>query len=285
MLSTLFPRVIRLATTLRHFAVTTPRVTTASRHFAFPARAFAAAATVTKRKPVAAKSASKRSTAGASKSPSGKGRKTKAKKGKKPGKRVAKAAPKKRSRPVEKKVKEKLPQPPARPAGPYGLFTAANSVKYTKPPVTQEQFRQAASKLAADWQALPVEEKQVYYDDAARRLSEYHVALSEWSRDISYDMLRKINKQRRAKKQRNIRLAGHRDFIKPSNPYLIFVSDQRAIPENWDGAPASGIARQSWFVKKAASQWKKLSDAERATYVERAAKHNVAYRAQKAEAT
>jgi hypothetical protein len=106
--------------------------------------------------------------------------------------------------------------------------------------------------------------QQKYHDRAADLLKEYHITYEEWCRTITPELLRKINKQRRLKKKPRIHLRGHTDSVKPLNPYLIFLSDQRALAETWEGAPPPGRARQSWFVKKTAEQWQKLSAEEKA---------------------
>ncbi|KZT54252.1 hypothetical protein CALCODRAFT_519509 [Calocera cornea HHB12733] len=291
MFAALLPRIFvnaRVAIAPRAFAVSRVLPLT-PRPLLFPSRSFAATATATKRSSTSAKATSTRasgrpkgSTTGASKKAAPKTKRKKAATKKKPlAKKLAKKKPAKKTKKAKPKApKVVLPKPPNRGATTYGLFVKENFSKMGKPNMTRDEFFAASQALGAEWKALSDAEKQKYQQASDKSRKEGHLAFLEWAQGITPAVLRKINKQRRLKKKVQLRLPRHTDVVKPTNPFMIFVADQRALPESWEGAPTEGRAAQIWFARRSGEQWRSLSDTQKAPYFERTARHNAAYKAQ-----
>ncbi|KZO90633.1 hypothetical protein CALVIDRAFT_602794 [Calocera viscosa TUFC12733] len=286
MFAALVPRVFataRVAITPRAFVVSSRVLPLASRQFLFSSRSFAAAATATKRTSAPAKSSTTR-TSTKPKAASTKRKKAAPKKKKKaavkkPG-RGSLGRPRKAKKTVKPKAKVDLPTPPKKTASPYALWVKDYFAGRGKTSLTQAEFRALGAQLGAEWKALPEADKQKYSEAAAQSRKDYHAAFAEWSQNITYPVLRQINKQRRLRKKTNIHIPGHSELIKPTNSYIIYVSDQRALPEAWEGAPEGNQARMIWFARRSAERWGTFSEAQKDVYRERAKKHNVAYKAQ-----
>ncbi|KAJ7653340.1 hypothetical protein DFH06DRAFT_1205355 [Mycena polygramma] len=179
-----------------------------------------------------------------------------------------KAAPKKKAKKVVKKKapKKKVAVPKAPPRvlksqgppsrGPTSFFLFARDFRKTQP--HDASVTDIARAAGAAWRALSDSEKEAYLTRARaeRALAKVHV--DEYFANVDPDLLRRLNKQRAARKLPRIRSTIENTNKRPLSGFLRF-SLERRIP----GIP---VVQQS---KQRAQEWHALPEAEKAAYNKR----------------
>ncbi|KAJ1989355.1 hypothetical protein GGI25_006447 [Coemansia spiralis] len=200
-------------------------------------------------------------TASASAAPS-KGRKAAAKKAAKPKAKAKKPAKKPLS------PEETILEVPKAPAGSYLLFhmEKAKDSEFSSVGSITEMSRSTALK----WKLLSEDEKQKYFDQAKALRTEYEKMLVKWWRDVDLRLLDLENKRRR-RINRRVKAEGKgnklgllKDPLAPKRPTSAFF---HYLVGRMGDAEGNDLASRQKLSKQAASDWKGLSNAQKAPFV------------------
>ncbi|KAJ2620402.1 hypothetical protein GGI26_005045 [Coemansia sp. RSA 1358] len=216
-------------------------------------------------------------TASASAAPS-KGRKAAAKKAAKPKAKAKKPAKKplspeeSKNAPIEKGYLivyvVAILEVPKAPAGSYLLFhmEKAKDSEFSSVGSITEMSRSTALK----WKLLSEDEKQKYFDQAKALRTEYEKMLVKWWRDVDLRLLDLENKRRR-RINRRVKAEGKgnklgllKDPLAPKRPTSAFF---HYLVGRMGDAEGNDLASRQKLSKQAASDWKGLSNAQKAPFV------------------
>ncbi|KAH9975266.1 hypothetical protein BGW80DRAFT_1559158 [Lactifluus volemus] len=165
---------------------------------------------------------------------------------------------------AEKKKKKKIkiePKdlPPSRPGSAFILWYRDWYRSLPKAENIQTAQKNAATG-AQIWHALPDHDKQQYREKFNDLRTEYKQRLDEWRENIDPAIVRELNRRRVSKGLNRIRSAGDG---RPMSGFL------RYIRQVWEENPRTEGDHPAHFKamsERASSQWKAMSDAEKAKY-------------------
>lgn len=184
--------------------------------------------------------------------------------------KTKKATPKPRvaKKKVVKKVKKPEPRvkitaedrAPKRPLSSYFRFHKKYMVGLDRfdGETSQQYITRGAREAGASWTALSEAEKKPFRDEHAAEFEEYKKKKEEYDNTVNPDVIKEINRQRKIKGKKMIRVKNPH-FV--ATPYFIFLAEERAkIP------PLTTLAENMAFVKEGGRKWSAMSDEEKQHY-------------------
>ncbi|KAH9061180.1 hypothetical protein EDB87DRAFT_1612353 [Lactarius vividus] len=149
--------------------------------------------------------------------------------------------------------------PPKRPGGSFSLFFSEwirTQPKADGILASQNYVRQAAQT----WHTVSEDDKQRYKEKSESLMTEYNRRMEEWRKKIDPALLRELNRRRVAKGLPRIRgPSGDR-------PLSGFFRYLREVRENISREQAPDHFKATALAQRAGSQWKAMSEAEKAKY-------------------
>ncbi|KAH9991976.1 hypothetical protein BJV74DRAFT_835494 [Russula compacta] len=167
--------------------------------------------------------------------------------------------------------------PPKSPGSIYTLWFAEwyrSQPKIEGPQAAQNRIREAAKV----WHTISESDKQRYREKLYDLRAEYHRRLEEWRKQVDPGVLRELNLRRVASGRRRIRGPSSGRPIPGFFRYFLYVR-QHEYPRTEEDYKTYFRA----VAQRASSQWKAMSDAERAKYTDEAKADFAAWREKRAE--
>ncbi|KDQ16621.1 hypothetical protein BOTBODRAFT_30544 [Botryobasidium botryosum FD-172 SS1] len=157
--------------------------------------------------------------------------------------------------------------PPKGPGSPYVLYYLEQLGHSSEVP---------SARLADQrWRKLTDAKKQVWMEKSSLKRTEWKKELVQWKTQQTPEGLKQYRLQTR-KYRREIQAIQRASYatprpIFPQTGYMRFLSEYRADPKNWEGAPEGTSVherqvRPRYIIKHASAKWREMSDAEKAPY-------------------
>ncbi|KAF8483411.1 hypothetical protein DFH94DRAFT_721614 [Russula ochroleuca] len=164
-------------------------------------------------------------------------------------------------------------KPPKQPVNAYVLWIS-DWIR-SQPKIENLEVAQDTVKKGAQiWHTVPEHEKQRYQEKCDALRVEYYRRIEEWREKVDPSVLRELNRRRVAKGQKPIR-GGSEDDSRPLTGYLRYYMHVRdEYPRTEEDYPAYFKALST----RVSSQWKAMSDAEKAKYTDPARADFAAWR-------
>jgi len=108
------------------------------------------------------------------------------------------------------------------------------------------------------WNELPEDEKQQYREKTHALMDEYRRRMEEWREKVDPAVLRELNRRRVAK--------GHNRIRGPRRPMNGFVRFYMHVRSEYPRAEEDQKTHFKATAERASSQWRAMSDAEKAEY-------------------
>ncbi|KIM80125.1 hypothetical protein PILCRDRAFT_822639 [Piloderma croceum F 1598] len=231
----------------------------------------------------ATKPSAKRTTAGA---------------GAKTGTKKAAASKAKESKPNKKVVKEPVVQeakkpahlkltkadmPPTHPPNAWVLFFTKYIKGVTQPIVGIRGIPNLLKEAAALWNNMSDVEKQPYKDEVATLKAAFEIKRQSYFDSVPAGTLTEINRRRKDKGLPMVHKLVREEDRRPQTSFLRYLEDFRTTPDG-QALFASSKGARSWITSSAVTagqQWKAMTEAQKAPYVEAAHKDFAAWKAKK----
>ncbi|KAH9994633.1 hypothetical protein BJV77DRAFT_1066632 [Russula vinacea] len=165
-------------------------------------------------------------------------------------------------------------KPPKRPANAYVLWIS-DWIRSQPKIENIEAARGTVKKGAQIWHTVPEHDKQRYREKADVLRAEYNKRFEEWHEKVDPAILRELNRRRVAKGHMRIQSRGSDDDSRPLNGYLRYYMHVR---DEYPSTEGDGSAYFTALSTRVSSQWRTLSDAEKAKYIDPARADLAAWR-------